>query len=442
VAVLVGERLFRRVAMRQPGRVTNSSSARRPAVDPARVAALDAATRDLDPPFAALDLPAWRANAADLARRAGGKPIRVASKSVRSRALLRDALSRPGFAGVLAFTLPEALWLAAKDPDGEPPVSEDVVVGYPTADRAALRRLAGDPELAARVTLMVDGVEQLGLLEAARRDVGADAAPLRVCLDLDASLRLLGDRAHVGVRRSPVRTPSDAVGLARAVVSRSGLRLVGLMSYEAQVAGLPDDAGEGPLALARRQVVRRLQAASMTDVVERRSAVVAAVRDVADLEFVNGGGTGSVERTAADPSVTEIAAGSGLFTPTLFDGYRSFRPHAAAYFALSVVRRPAPEIATVLGGGWIASGPPGRERSPLPVWPAGLRLLGTEGAGEVQTPVEGAAARHLAVGDRVWFRHAKAGELSEHVDEYVLVDDPPAVTGTAATYRGEGRTFL
>jgi D-serine deaminase-like pyridoxal phosphate-dependent protein len=420
--------------------VTKSSA------DPARVAALEAATRDLDPPFAVVDLPAWRANAADLARRAGGKPIRVASKSVRSRPLLRDALSRPGFAGVLAFTVPEALWLAGKDPaSGEPPVSEDVVVAYPTADRAALRRLAGDPDLAARVTVMVDGVEQLGLLEAARRDAGADAAQLRVCLELDASLRLLGDRAHVGVRRSPVRTPSDAVTLARAVASRPGLRLVGLMAYEAQVAGLQDAAGSGPLALARSQVVRRLQAASMAELVERRAAVVAAVREVADLEFVNGGGSGSVQRTAADASVTEIAAGSGLFTPTLFDGYRSFRARPASYFALAVVRRPAPGIATVLGGGWIASGPPGKDRSPMPVWPAGLALLGTEGAGEVQTPVSGAAAAGLAVGDRVWFRHAKAGELSEHVDAYLLVDDEagkPQVTGTAATYRGEGMTFL
>jgi len=327
-------------------------------------------------------------------------------------------------------------------------VSEDVVVAYPTADRAALRRLAGDPDLAARVTVMVDDVAQLDLVEAAQgaaREAGGDVARVRVCLELDASLRLLGGRAHVGVRRSPVRTPADAVTLARAVAARPGLRLVGLMAYEAQVAGLPDAAGGGPAALARERVVRRLQAASMAELVERRTAAVAAVREVADLEFVNGGGSGSVQRTAADGSVTEIAAGSGLATPTLFDGYRAFRPRASAYFALAVVRRPAPGIATVLGGGWIASGPPGAERSPSPVWPAGLELLGTEGAGEVQTPVRGRAADGLAVGDRVWFRHAKAGELSEHVDEYLLVDDGsggPEVTGRAPTYRGEGRTFL
>jgi D-serine deaminase-like pyridoxal phosphate-dependent protein len=412
-----------------------------------RAALLDQASRCLDPPFAVVDLPAWRANAADLTRRAGGKPIRVASKSVRSRALLRDVLAKPGFAGVLAFTLPEALWLAAKDDEtGEPPLSEDVVVAYPTTDRGALRRLAADPELAERIAVMVDDASQLELITTAQREVGAAAAEVRVCLDLDASLRLFAGRAHVGVRRSPIRTPKQAAALARAVSGRGGLRLVGVMSYEAQVAGLQDEAGSGAVASARQAVIRRLQEASMVELMQRRGAVVAAVRDVADLAFVNGGGTGSVEATAADPSVTEVAAGSGLFTPTLFDGYRSFAARPAAYFALPVVRRPAGRVATLLGGGWIASGPPGWDRVPTPVWPRGLKLLGAEGAGEVQTPVSGRAASRLKVGDRVWFRHAKAGELCEHVDVLQLVDDGPggtvSIIGVASTYRGEGRAFL
>jgi D-serine deaminase-like pyridoxal phosphate-dependent protein len=403
------------------------------------LAGLDAATKALEPPFGVLDLVSFRANAADLVARAGGKPIRVASKSVRVRALLRDVLARPGFAGILAFTLPEALWLAG----GQDPVSDDVVIGYPTADRAALAQLLADPEVAGRVTLMVDGVEQLDLLAAA--GAGPDR-PLRVCLDLDASLELAGGRLHLGVRRSPVRTPQQARALA-AEVLRRGLRLVGLMSYEAQVAGLQDDAGGlAPAALLRRQAVRAVQDRSMAELVQRRGAVVAAVRELADLEFVNGGGTGSVQATAADPSVTEIAAGSGLFTPTLFDGYRSFSGRPAAYFALPVVRRPGPGLVTVLGGGWIASGPPGPDRLPTPVWPAGLRMLGGEGAGEVQTPLRGAAADGLRVGDRVWFRHAKAGELCEHLDRLELLDGEPgralAHAGSVPTYRGEGKLFL
>src|SRR5690606_31482468 len=107
----------------------------------------------------------------------------------------------------------------------------------------------------------------------------------------------------------------------------------------------------------------------------------------------------------------------------------------AAFFALSVVRRPAPRIATLFSGGYIASGPAGDNRVPTPVHPYGLDLIGTEGAGEVQTPVKGKAARHLRVGDRVLFRHAKAGEMCERFDEVALVSADTCLT--TPTYRGE-----
>jgi D-serine deaminase-like pyridoxal phosphate-dependent protein len=165
------------------------------------------------------------------------------------------------------------------------------------------------------------------------------------------------------------------------------------------------------------------------------------VRAVAELEFVNGGGTGSLEFTSSDASCTEIAAGSGLFGGHLFDNYREFAPAPATAFALSVVRRPRRETATVLGGGWIASGPPGPDRMPRPVWPAGLEMAPREMAGEVQTPLSGAAAEALRAGDRVWFRHTKSGELAEHVNEFALVGDG-AVVGSVPSYRGEGKAFL
>lgn len=389
-----------------------------------------AATAAVDPPLAAVDLTAFDANAADLVRRAGGRPIRVASKSVRCRALLRRVLARPGFAGVLAYSLPEALWLA----EGDDPVSDDVVVGYPSVDRAALRRLAGDERAAARVTLMVDSVDQLDLVDAVVAPGGRPA--LRVCLDLDVSLRLLGGRVHLGPRRSPVLTPRQAGELARVVAGRPGFRLVGLMGYEGQVAGV----GDRPPSRARGAAVVAMQAASMRQLRRRRRLAVAAARAVGPLEFVNGGGTGSLERTRTEPWVTELAAGSGLYGPTLFDTYRAFDPQPAAMFALPVVRRPAPGIVTVFSGGWPASGPPGPDRVPSPVHPAGLRLIGTESAGEVQTPLAGPAADGLRIGDRVWFRHAKAGELCERVDLLHLVDPDGGCTAVP-TYRGEGRTF-
>ncbi|MFI7646668.1 amino acid deaminase/aldolase [Micromonospora sp. NPDC049460] len=391
---------------------------------------LDRATAHLDPPYAVVDLATFDGNADALAGRAGGKPVRVASKSVRARELIGRALGRPGWHGVMAFTLPEAIWLVRAG------VTDDALVAYPTVDRRALAELAADPALAAAVTLMVDGTDQLDLVDAVRAPGGRPE--LRVCLDLDASWRPLGGRVHIGVRRSPVHSARAAGALAATVAGRAGFRLVGLMSYEAQIAGLGD---APPRRAVLGSAIRLAQRGSYRELLARRAAAVAAVREHADLEFVNGGGTGSVAATSADPAVTEVTAGSGLYGPTLFDAYRAWRPTPAAFFACAVVRRPAPGLATVLGGGWVASGPAENSRLPRPWLPGGLKLVGTEGAGEVQTPLAGAAAATLRVGDRVWFRHAKAGELCEHVNELHLVEGD-AVVATVPTYRGEGHAFL
>lgn len=397
---------------------------------PADRARYDRATAHLQAPLAIVDLDALEENARELVRRAGGRPIRVASKSVRCRAILDDVLGRDGFAGVMAFTLPEALWLARSGHD-------DVLVAYPSADRTALADLATDADAATRVTIMVDDVAQLDLLDAAAAGSGARRREVRVCIDLDASWRPLGGRAHIGVRRSPIHDTGAAVALARAITARDGVRLVGLMAYEAQIAGVGD---RPPGKRLMGAAIGWMQDRSARELARRRAAVVAAVRAVAPLEFVNGGGTGSLERTSAEAAVTELAAGSGLYAPTLFDTYSGFRHRPAALFALPVVRRPGPGIATVLGGGYHASGAAGADRLPTPVLPSGLRLDPREGAGEVQTPVLGAAADGLHVGDRVWFRHTKAGELCERFDELHLVRGD-RVERTVPTYRGEGRTF-
>jgi len=388
---------------------------------------LDRATADLDPPFALVDLDALWANAADMERRAAGKPIRLASKSVRCRELQARVLARPGWAGVLSFTLPEALWLAGRG-------FEDLVVAYPTTDRGALRELAGG-ELRERVSVMVDSAAHLDWIEAA---IGPQAPPVRVSIDVDAGWAPLGGRVRVGAKRSPVRTPQDAAALAREVAARPGVELDGLMAYEAQIAGVGDRPPGRPL---RGLALRAVQRLSARELAERRAAIVDAVSAVAPLRFVNGGGTGSLHTTAREPAVTEIAAGSGLYGPMLFDAYRAFAPLPAALFALPVSRKPSRGIATALGGGYLASGPADAARLPRPHLPAGLRLDGQEGAGEVQTPLLGAPARELAVGDRVWLRHAKAGELCERFDRlYAVAGD--AVVEELPTYRGEGRTFL
>jgi D-serine deaminase-like pyridoxal phosphate-dependent protein len=382
------------------------------------------AVADVSGPVAAVHAGALRYNALDLVVRAGGVPIRVATKSVRVREVLDAVLALPGYRGILAYTLPEALWLAD--------THDDIVLGYPTADRAALAALVADERAAARVTLMVDDLAQLDLVDA----VAAPGArpELRVAIDADASWRASG-LGHIGVLRSPVHEAAEVAALARSIAARPGFRLVGLMMYEAQIAGQGDATGAGDA------VIRWMQRRSAAELLDRRASIVAGLRDIAPLEFVNGGGTGSLERTASDQSVTEVTAGSGLLAGHLFDGYRAFHPAPAAAFALDVVRKPAPDVATVLGGGWIASGPALASRQPRAVWPEGLRMAPREGAGEVQTPLRGDAARDLRVGDRVWFRHAKSGEPAEHVDRYHVVDGG-AVVAELPTYRGEGKVFL
>lgn len=388
--------------------------------------AYDTATVELDTPLAIVDLDAFDDNLSALVRRARGKPIRVAGKSIRCRFLLERALANPGTAGVMSYSLAEALWLHQHS------VADDILVGYPTVDAAALRRLAADDNARAAVTLMVDSARHLDLID---RVLGAGHAELRVCIELDVSWRPL-PQLHIGPRRSPVFTPEDAAALARVVQARDGFRLVGLMGYEGQIAGV-GDADSNP---AKSLVLKAMQRRSAAELNDRRAAAVAAVRAVTELEFVNGGGTGSFEATLADASVTELAAGSGLIGPTLFDGYSRFRPRPAVLFALSVVRKPAPELATLFSGGYVASGQVGPSRLPSPYLPAGLRLTGLEGAGEVQTPVAGEPARDLAVGERVWMRHAKAGELAERFDQYhVVLGD--RIERTVPTYRGEGVNF-
>jgi D-serine deaminase-like pyridoxal phosphate-dependent protein len=386
---------------------------------------------EVEAPFAFVDLDAMWANAEAMLGRAGDKPIRVATKSVRCRALLEAILHRDErFSGLMTYTLPETLWLAEQG-------FEDLLLAYPTADSAALGELAlrsaASPDAAPVV--MVDCVEHLETIESV---LGADAAPVRVCIDVDAGWWALGGRIKVGAKRSPVHSVEQAVALAAEIEKRPQVELVGLMAYEAQIAGVGD---RPPGQRLRGAAIRWLQRRSAAELAGRRAAIAAAVRELTGLEFVNGGGTGSVESSASEPVVTEVAAGSGLFAPALFDGYRRFTPTPAAFFAIPVVRRPSTAVATALGGGYVASGAPGRDRLPEPVYPPGLRLDPREAAGEAQTPLLGRAAATLRIGDRIWLRHAKAGELCERFASLFLVSGD-RIVDEVPTYRGEGCCFL
>lgn len=377
------------------------------------------------------DRDAFDRNVTALGRRAGARPIRVASKSVRCVALLERVLAARGFRGVLCFSVLEAVRLSEHGID-------DLVVAYPSVEASELEAAAVRIHEGSKIVLMVDDVAQLAAIEAAATGAGVE---IPLCIDIDLSLPIAG--LWFGVRRSPLRTPAQAVGLAREIGRRRGMRLVGLMGYEAQIAGLADRPGRGASAAQRAQAmaIRGLKALSRRELRERRGAIVEAVRQEADLDFVNGGGTGSLESTASDPSVTEVTAGSGLYAPQLFDDYEGFSHRPALAFALPVTRRPAPGIYTLHGGGYIASGAAGADRLPRPWRPVGATLLEAEGAGEVQTPI--AYLGILEVGQPVLFRHPKAGEVCERFRDILVVGgDPMQVIESVPTYRGMGWCFL
>jgi D-serine deaminase-like pyridoxal phosphate-dependent protein len=386
---------------------------------------------EVEAPFAFVDLDAMWANAEAMLERAGSKPIRVASKSLRCRALLERILRRDErFASLMTFTLPETLWLAESG-------FEDFLLAYPTADTGALGALAlrsaANPADAPIVT--VDCVEHLQAIESV---LGTGAAPMRVCIDLDASWWALGGRIKVGPKRSPVHTIEQAVELAQEIERRPRLELAALMAYEGQIAGVGD---RPPGRRFRGAAIRYMQRRSAAELAERREAVVAAIREFAPLPIVNGGGTGSLELTGTEEAVTEVAAGSGFYAPTLFDHYSRFALTPAAGFALPIVRKPAAGVATALGGGYLGSGGGDPSRLPSPWLPVGLELDPEEGAGEVQTPLSGPPAGELEIGERVYMRHAKAGELCERFDSLHLVEGNEIVD-VVPTYRGEGKTFL
>ena len=392
----------------------------------------DAILADVSPPFALVDLDALRANADQMLRQASGLPIRVASKSVRSLPVLRRIFALDDrFRGILSFTLPEALFLADEGFD-------EIFVGYPTTDRAALEQLAAHaakrPD--SHPALMVDDAAQLDLIEAAARPLGAT---IRVAIDIDPSWWVAGGRlAKIGPKRSPIRTAEQARRLAEEIDRREGTRLVGAMAYEGHIAGVGDDIPGRPL---RSAAIRFMQARSEAELGGRLPEVIAAIREVAELEWVNCGGTGSLSRSAKLGIATELTAGSGFYAPALFDTYRSLALTPAAMFCLAVTRRPQPGIATALGGGYVASGATGDDRLPVPYLPPGLELHRDEGAGEVQTPLRGPGARQLRVGDRVYLRHAKAGELCERFDSLFLIEGD-AIADEVPSYRGAGHAFL
>jgi D-serine deaminase-like pyridoxal phosphate-dependent protein len=246
---------------------------------------------------------------------------------------------------------------------------------------------------------------------------------------------------HFGVWRSAIRTPEQARPIIERIVNSSHTYLDGVMGYEAQVAGVCDHI-PGIEEAVKDALVRELKKRSIPEVAERRATIVELVRSYGiSPRFVNGGGTGSIDSTRQDPVVTEITVGSAFYAPALLDDYRDFRYEPAAAYAIEIVRRPQPHIYTCLGGGYTASGSSVPVKLPRPYLPDGAKLESTEGAGEVQTPVRYAGPVALALGDPIFMRHSKAGELCERFTKLLLVSQG-SIIDEVNTYRGDGQCFI
>ena len=390
-------------------------------------------------PAALIDLDALEVNIERLIApaRATEKRIRIATKSLRCPSLVRRIAARLGdrVAGLMTYSAVESAFWAREPatPGGE--AMRDLLLAYPTLQPSDLSAIL-DANREARCSVVVDDPAQVDPLAAAARSAGLEV-PL--VIEVDVAWRPFGRTLHIGVRRSPLRAVDDVVALAQRIAATDGVRFAGVMGYEAQIAGLTDSS---PLHAAQNRARRAVKRLSRRDVESVRSTVVRALTDGGLApSLVNGGGTGSVGWSSAEEALTEITLGSGFLGAHLFDGYADLALEPAALFALQTVRRPGPGLVTCHGGGFVASGDGGRDRLPLPWLPAGARLLGLEGAGEVQTPIALPKGVEVELGDPILFRHAKAGELAEHFAEYLLVQGETIVE-IAPTYRGLGHCFL
>lgn len=386
-------------------------------------------------PLAFVDLDSFDANVEYAAALAGkwGKTLRLGTKSLRCLPLMERILAHASsaFRGFLTFTAEETLFLASRGHD-------DFLLAYPTVQPSDMEILAELTKRGKQVATMVDCREHLNALnETGKRH----SLILNACLEIDMAYRPLGaDAVHLGLRRSPVRTPEQAVELVKYAKTLSNVQIDSLMGYEGHIAGTNDDL---PHQAMKNAVYRALKKASVRELSRRRAAVVRAVRsEGVPLRAVNGGGSGSLVSTLRDESVTEGTIGSGLYASGLFHHFREVKFQPSAFFALQVVRKPKEGMVTCAGGGYIASGAIERSKLPLPVMPVGLKYVDLEGAGEVQTPlVLTQGCPRLDLGDPVFFQHAKAGELCERFNELILIQGG-TIIDRVKTYRGEGFAFL
>lgn len=378
-------------------------------------------------PAAYVDWNLLRKNADLVHQRVRSLPIRLASKSLRSSWIMKTIMAeQKNIVGILAYSAREAAFLCEQGFD-------DIVVAYPTVEKSDIEGIIPHLQRGRTLCLMVDHNEHITLLNTIGR-IHNVVIPLALDTDLSIDFPLL----YFGVRRSPLKSLHD-LALLVALIKRSPfVKLIGLMGYEAQMS-VADRVDPRPMVGGSIRMLKRTAIPLIA--LGRQMAVRYLHQQGFHLRFVNGGGTATLESTVLDKSLTEVTVGSAYFGPHSFDHFSSFSLYKAAGFALPITRIPAPNFVTCHGGGYSASGPHHASRLPQPYLPTGLSLLKYEGAGEVQTPLKFSKPHKLAIGDPIFFRHAKAGELAEHFNYFHIIVDG-FYQNAATTYRGEGHDFL
>ncbi|WP_217586145.1 amino acid deaminase/aldolase [Lentibacillus saliphilus] len=386
------------------------------------------ALKDVSKPCAFIEMTHFDTNIQRIAAQSNGKTIRIASKSIRSIDVLNYIFnSSPIFQGVMCYAADEALYLNDNGFD-------DLLIAYPTVNQTHLKKIAQRTKNNQTITVMVDSTFHIDLLETIAKETDSH---FLTCLDIDLSTTY--PRLHFGVHRSPVKTTEHAMALINRILHSKYLTLDGIMGYEAQIAGVTDN---NPKQKTKNSVIRMLKKHASKEIIKKRAAIRDAIQEKRiPLRFVNGGGTGSLKQTAQEDAVTEMTVGSGFFNPHLFDDYVDHHNEPAMGFAIDITRRPSRHIYTCAGGGYIASGAVGEDRLPRVYLPKGATLTANEGAGEVQTPIYYEGDVHLEIGDPIFMRHSKAGELCEHFHDIHLIKEGQ-ITGTYRTYRGDHKCFL
>ena len=372
--------------------------------------------------------------------------VRIASKSIRVPYLLDRILSSGHpYKGMMCYSVGEAQFLSEMGFD-------DLLIGYPSeqlSDYQILRNLHEKEKKLIRI--VVDNEQSIGKMN---EFLDGIREPFPLILEIDVSFRWFNGLIHIGARRSPIRTISQLIQVIQYMKTLSNVRLEGLMVYESHIAGIGDI---NPANFWLNPVIRFIKSFSIPRI-EKIRQEMSQICLKYGLTLFNGGGTGSLLSTLNESSsLTEITVGSAFFQPHLFDHYQqnqlminksNYSLTPSCYFALPIVRiSDQNQWITCLGGGYVASGKPGWDKIPIPVYPKGLTVSHDEGTGEVQTPLQihpktdQQTLELLKNNGIVYFRHAKGGELAERFTHFLLVQNGKIVE-TPKTYRGFGKCFI